>query len=210
MNVRSRSRFGGWQQARPLGFTLVEILTVMTIVLIILALVVPAVHSALEGSRITQALIMVQSSLSEARQQTTSLDRAVEVRFCRSTVAGAKYTTIQKFQLNLSGTMSPTGSVRQLPVGMCVSSISQYSSLMTSATNDKTPASNEPGIAGMGHAYTYREVRFLPSTGTDLAPSSLWFVTIMSQINDSKGVLPSNYATVQIDPVDGMCTVQRP
>src|SRR4051812_5888291 len=65
--------------ARSEGFTLIEMLTVMAIVTVLIALVVPAVAPLLRSSNMNSAASMLSDEMNLARQMALSQNRDIEV-----------------------------------------------------------------------------------------------------------------------------------
>ena len=63
------------------GFSLVELLTVMCIIIIITAVAIPAFNSITSGSNLNRAGQLISDQISLARQEATSKNRDVQVVF---------------------------------------------------------------------------------------------------------------------------------
>ena len=64
-----------------MGFTLVELLVVVTIIVILASMLGPMLNSALRGTNLTQGADKVIGILSLARQTALTKNQTVEVRF---------------------------------------------------------------------------------------------------------------------------------
>jgi len=191
------------------GFSLLELLTVIALVGLLAVLSIPVTQSVLESYRVTQATDLVQGQLSEAKQVAVSLNRPVEVLFCRPLNSLPNtYRLVHSAIVEPGGTSKPLRRTLELPTGICISTKAEWSSLMTLPESAATAASvNLPKI---GTQYAYRKIRFYPSGATDLNPVSKWFFTLFNDRNEGQTSLPSNIAVVELDPVNGLTVVTRP
>ena len=195
------------------GFTLLELLLVVSIMMVLFTLLAPATRSVLDSFHVTQALNVVLGTLDEAKERAVSLNRPIEVWICRSTTASpSNYRVIQVISHEPSGILKPVGRPLELPQGTCITSGTTWSSLLS--LTDKIPGSvrNEPPVGSLKMNYVYKQLTFYPSGTTDLdsAATAPWFLTIMSERSEAQGVLAKNFATIQIDPVNGLTTARRP
>ena len=65
------------------GFTLIEVLVVLSIIAVIVAFTIPAMAPALKGSKLRQAADQLEALLAGAHQRAITENRPVEVRFFR-------------------------------------------------------------------------------------------------------------------------------
>lgn len=198
-------------QDQATGFTLIELLVVLAIVGLLAVLAMSAVQPMSESYGITNASLMIRDTLGNAKQLAMSDNQSVEVRFCRSTEAGtalSTYSWLQVCENQPDGTRKVASRPARLPTAICIASNSGLSSVMI--LPELTPASSDPGLSTIGKQYAYRKVTFLPSGATDLAPASIWFLTTVPQRSTAATILPRNYATIQIDPVNGLTVLYRP
>ncbi len=66
---------------RPRGFTLIEVLVVISIIVLLMSLAVPALVSVMQGNRLSTAGQNMVSRLSQAQQLASAQNLPVEVRF---------------------------------------------------------------------------------------------------------------------------------
>ena len=197
------------------GFTLVEMLVVMAVIVILIAAVVPAATGILRGNKVTQAIEAVESQFNLARQAAVAANRTVEIRLYQyidpsQNGSAATFNALQAFTLNGS-TLTPTENVQKLPSTVIMDSGATLSSLLN-------PTAQRPLVQGklplpdIGKNYTYIAFRFRPDGSTDLLPTTgPWFLTLHESLRGDKLTAPpSQFATVEIDPVSGELRLYRP
>ncbi len=204
------------------GFTLVEMLVVMTVVLILLGLAIPVVGPVVRGIQITQGGRLIEDQLELARQLALSKNRTVEVRLCRPTKG--KFTILQTLIVSPGGQKVPADKAIHLPDAVIMDGGAPLSSLLNQSGRAPTPAmGTDPAIGALGTAYDYVPFQFKPDGSTDLvqykpdtsggtsAATSLWFVTLHNSTDgDNRNSPPSNYYTLQVDAYDGHVAEFRP
>jgi len=191
------------------GFTLIELLTVLAIISILSVLVFTAVQPISDAYGVTNAGLAVRDALDEAKQISMSDNLSVQVRFCRSTQASPSvYSWVLICEVEPDGSLQVVDHALHLSSAVCAASSSTLSSLMSNTEIAALPT--DPGITTMGQQYAYRKLTYYPSGATDLTPSSIWFVTMVPQRLNATTTLPTNYATIQIDPVNGLTELYRP
>jgi len=187
------------------GFSLIELLVVVAIVVILAAVTVPATSSALRGASLNQAGQLVSDQLSVARQEAVSKSQDVEVRFYRMTnglVSGWKGLRIVRIEQTPTGPVTnPVGRFVSLPDSVMISESSSLSPLMMNATAQ----SENMGSRGQ---LSYRAFRFRPNGGLEVGVGSNNFVTLVNM--QDIGASPANFYTIQINPLSGKATVYRP
>ena len=220
------------RDARASGFTLVELLTVMAIIGLIAAFVVPSASSILKGSQLTQSTQIVTDQLGLARQRALSRNRSVEVRFYKygdpeipgQTASNGNYRAFQTFEVidpspaNLSGTTVAFGKVQHLQSSIIIDAgtpdLATLSSIFNQTNRKPLSVSTTSSTLPFPHAgntYEYTYFRFRPDGSTDLLPTGKWYLTLHS-INDGDKLTtpPRNFVTLQLDPVDGSIRTFRP
>ncbi|MEE2724274.1 MAG: prepilin-type N-terminal cleavage/methylation domain-containing protein, partial [Verrucomicrobiota bacterium] len=70
-------------QFRIKGFTLIEVLVVLSIIAVIVAFTIPAMAPALKGSKLRQSADQLEALLARAHQKAITENSPVEVRFFR-------------------------------------------------------------------------------------------------------------------------------
>ena len=201
------------------GFSLLELLTVLAIMGIVMAIIVPAVGNILRSSGLSQAGDQLVSTLSYARQTAIARNRAVEVRFYNyadAASSGGRFRAIQSFLIEsgTSGTSStPIGRKQTFPATVYISSAKELSSLMDPSLNNQVSGTDlgQP-IPQVGLAYTAVRFRFRPDGSTDLTSfTNKAFVTFTpASYPDNATTPPPNFVTVLLQPNTGKIKLLRP
>jgi uncharacterized protein (TIGR02596 family) len=207
------------RKAHRRGFSLIELLTVVVILLITLSLTVPAISDILKASSLTNAGEQVISTLNIARQTAIALNRTVEVRIYRYELPGettpGRFRGIQAFVLEQSenGDSSiPIGRKAALPSRICITANPSLSSLLDPATTSQSTG-NELSfpISPSGLDYEAAKFRFFPDGSTNLPNTHPHFLTLVHEnTTDSISNPPENFATILIDRTTGKIQLHRP
>lgn len=220
---------GGIPSARN-GFTLLELLAVICLIVVIVAFTVPAISPMLKGSQLTQGSLMISEQLHMARQIALSKNRAVEVRFYQFGNAGSPgeqanspatghYRAIQLFEVQESGAFTAQGKAVRVPDSIIIDGGATLSSLIGGAGAESNPALTTGGglnvpLPRVGTQYNCVSFRFLPGGTTDLpkTPGCAWFLTLHAlNLGDNLAPAPPpNFFTIQIDPFNGHIKNFRP
>jgi uncharacterized protein (TIGR02596 family) len=206
------------------GFTLIELMTVLTIMAILLTLVGPSLIQSLQDTSLGRAAALIQNNLKAAHQYALSLQNPVYVRFYSyidPTIPNStqQYRAIQLIE-SVPQPANPSSStlvfltpITTLPAPNIIIpnglGSTGYSTLLTltSATYSSRTPTTTPPIPGVS-AYTYVQFLFLPNGQTNLSPpTSLWYVTVASS---TQATTPVNFYTIQVDPLSGKITFFRP
>ena len=201
------------------AFTLVEMLTVIAIIIVLVGLLAPAASTILRGNQLTQASDMLVSSLTLARQTAISNNCPVEIRFYQygdpsnpgeqaAVASSGKYRALQLFKIDDAGTATALGKVTQLPNSILIDLNTTLSTLLGSPQSNPTVS-----IPRVGTSYNWCSFRFRPDGSTNLSPTTptYWSLTLHNIVDgDNRTTPPSNYATIQVDPVGGAVTSYRP
>lgn len=205
------------------AFTLLEMLVVMAIIVILIALVSPAVSTIARGSQLTQSSDKLVAILTLAQQAATARNQSVEVRFFQygdlsvpgesaTNAASGKFRALQLYLINDNGTATPFDRVETFSGGIIADSGTNISTLLTS-TQRKTWTVTDPQVPlpRAGNFYNCYAFRYRPDGSTSLLATDNWFITLHSIIDgDARTAPPSNYATIQVDPIGGAISVYRP
>lgn len=195
------------------GFTLVELLAVMLVLVLLLALAAPALLGSMSASRLATAGDLLLNKLSEAQQLAIASDSEVEVRFYEQPDAqGADATPrLRSFQLltlatggdsKVQARFQPASPVTRFGEGIVGSSKNKITSLMDLGFKTDATVASSPG--------RHLSVRFLSDGSTDLAPGSRWFLTLVDAGTEARDGVPPNYYTIQIDAITGRVRSFRP
>ena len=208
-------------------------LAVLAIIGILIALLAPAISTIVRGPLLTQSSDLIVSVLNLGQQTATSRNQSVEVRFYQyadpavqgesvNNASSGKYRALQLFLVNADGTVMPFNSVQTLPTGIIADAgtgtAATLSSLLAS-TQAKVWNTNDPktSLPRAGTVYNCCVFQFRSDGSTNLPPipptplPPNWFITLHNIIDgDSRTTPPVNFATIQLDPINGASTVYRP
>jgi uncharacterized protein (TIGR02596 family) len=215
------------------GFSLIELLAVMSIIAIIAAATLPAVTGVMKGSTISEAGLIVADKLKEGAEQSLALHSVVEVRFYSypdaSVKGGTAFQALQIYKVsfnpdstdaNNQTTYTPLGPVVTLPKPAIMltgqaGNGNDYSSLLDLGTSASLSSGTEPlpALPILGSNYTYLRFAFHPNGTTDLPPGNpgaatppLYYVTVAPPEPSP----PQDFYTIAVDPVSGKVTTYRP
>lgn len=210
------------------GFTLIEMLVVITLIALIAGVAVPSVNSILRGSKLTQSAQLVIDQFALARQTALTKNRSVEVRIYRygdpetpgedkNIASSGRYRAIQLFEIADSGTATAMGNLVRLSSSMMFDSGATLSTLIGSAASSPTvptlttSGSQTVSVSTMGTNYDSVSFRFNADGSTNLPAASLWFLTLHSlNDKDAQAKPPANFFTLQIEPTNGHIKNFRP
>ncbi|XHR28894.1 MAG: Verru_Chthon cassette protein D [Chthoniobacteraceae bacterium] len=217
------------------GFTLLELLLVMAIVVAVMSTAAPAVRGTLDGVNLTGAEELVEGQLSLARQIAMSRNLPVEVRFYQD-------TSISSNPWRIVGMVIPAISTGQskdewvaapamLPGTVIVDTTAgkDFSTVLTNISAD-VPTSANPDPVGPWKSQesnsapyrvrgkSYIAFRFQPNGSTNLPASAdassnqAWSISLKNlKDRSTNGVTPAaNYIAVVIDPLTGRTLSYRP
>lgn len=215
----------GLIQKEP-GFSLIETIAVVAIMGVIIALATPGFLGITRSFTLTTAGQDVRNIIAIARQEATSRNRPVEVRFCR--LKGD--TPLQHVQIvgyETDGTVRILSHPVKLPQGLYIDTASQFSKDVKLSTLFDRPNAAQ-GAKGNSFAGNANSLLTLPGAGSsyevfsffilpDGSSSLEWNVTPFPCVtirndpfNPGVSSVPQNYATIQIDPVNCRTTLLRP
>jgi uncharacterized protein (TIGR02596 family) len=204
------------------GFTLVELITVLAILVLLAALSVPAVVSLQQSDNLSSAGQIVASQINLARQLAATTNRSVQVRLIQvPSLAPNGYCAIQIWNANLTGatgsgsTIAPTigwTAVSRLAF-LPQTAIAAYSSSanlseLLSAANIVTGQMPTGGATSNANYYAF-QISPAGLVTPSLAISSS-YLSIVPARNGSGASIPANYVSIQIDPQTATALVYRP
>jgi len=163
------------------GFSLIEMLVVVSIVVMLLALATPALTRTLQASRLSAAGEAMMGSIAEAQQTALTANTPVDMRFfsfIEDLDQAPVYHSYQLFKITQStqggggnSTVTekvvPVGNLIRLPEGVIIPTDSALSGAFSSSTGgastgiQDTKENSQVGYSGVSGA-TYNALRFMP------------------------------------------------
>lgn len=223
--------FQGDRFGRKGGFSLIEMLIVMSVLGVLMALAAPNLFTLMQASGLTSDGEFIRNKLTQAQQLALSKNADVEVRFFKMADASAaefdeKYRGVQFFQFNERGKLEPVSRFFRIKPPVVVSE--ELSTLLTPNQGNSedqeygfiSPSTGVGEVPSTGFGTSqqsgveYTAFRFRPDGSTDLpgrarGGSDTWYLTLVKGENEAGGV-PDNYFTIQVDPFNGKVAVFRP
>ncbi|MDF1811199.1 MAG: Verru_Chthon cassette protein D [Verrucomicrobiales bacterium] len=206
------------------AFSLLELLTVLTIVSIVLAFSIAAVPKLSITYSLTHTGDQITDFLTNARQQAVAKNRSVEVRFYNlkeETDDDLIVTLVQSVQHidngNYVENSAHIGELEvedektvYLPSGIGISRNPVYTSFFRTGRTTKGLIRGKAANSLPDHPdATFTGFRFNPDGSTEL-PAGKWFLTIIPEVASRRDEPPPNFYTIQIDPAVGRVRVFRP
>lgn len=202
------------------AFTLVELLVVIGLIVLIVAISVPAFGTFARSAGLSSSANKLLDHLSLARQTAISQNRAVEFRLYNVPESKTSNTLYyQAFRLlSLTGTTAnDLVKVQYLDSGVIINDSPTLSSLIGEAgTNGTTsPTRSTSPLPGNREEFNYVAFQFRPNGSTDLPSeqANSWFLTLHAKNAKTDGPaagLPKNFITIQLDPSTGRAKILRP
>ncbi len=218
MVMRSKTAGTPPSHGAPRGFTLIEMLVVLSIVGLLLAISVPSTLSIANGLELSQTAATVAGKLQSARHHALASNHPVEVRFYQLSgdLPGgqSRLGALRTFAQEQDGTLRPLEALFWLPESVAATD-DPVLSPMLDISNTGLHTGVEPQIpTGSGREdVEYIAFRFRPDGSTDLPDGSTqkyYFTLVQIQDLETSAAALSNFATIQVDPVNGNVRVLRP
>ncbi|MFT5465334.1 MAG: hypothetical protein ACI8UO_000428 [Verrucomicrobiales bacterium] len=214
-NDRNRRR------SRQGGFSLAEMMVVITIIAFLLALSAPNIMSLLRGSELATQGELFKNQLSQGQQIALSTNADVEIRFFKfadkdDAQVKAVYQAYQFYQYNDDGLLTERSELFRLNAPVIFHDNPKFTNLFRtqsvdegveeSGTVDQAPKKFGSGVSSA----TYRSFRFRPDGSTDLPKGEkIYFVTLVQE-QGANQTDPKNFYCIQIDPYNGSLREYRP
>jgi uncharacterized protein (TIGR02596 family) len=207
----SHARFqnhGNFLRIPPRAFSLIELLVIIGIIALLSVFAVPTLNSVLQGGQLSQATTQVIATLSHAMQRATSDNQAVDVRLIAGS-GGGKYRYLQLLVRQPDGTFRPLDRLVKLPDTAQIATNPALTSFFNRPV--QTAGTNDPTLPDLGAGYRFVEFQIRPNRRLSLDIEKKWFITVFAEREDpALSSPPANFATIQIDPVNGGITFFRP
>jgi len=199
-----------------MAFTLLELLLVVVLISVLLGVVAPGVHGAIQAGRLRDAATVVYNRLTEARQLAVSLGTQTEVRiYLMPELSGngtrmvLRKIQVLALQLGSGGVDDASGSPEFTPLSSPDSwseniVISDDADWTSFRTLDYQHADHPGG------RQTYLSFRIHPDGSTTLPLGEKWFLTLIERRYLSASALPKNFITLQVDPSSGRVKMFQP
>jgi uncharacterized protein (TIGR02596 family) len=185
----------GFGRRSPWAFALIELLVVISIILSLMVLIVPAVNGIGGAYAITRQGETLNDQFVQARQIATSRNRDIEMRFYFETPAPNKTTWgVQLWELNSAG-QSPVPCGKMMKFSEAILMNLELSPLLKSQT--------------LPSGQAWYALRFRANGRI----AGQWdnknnYLTIQHRTADA--LKPANYFTLQINPITGSVSTYRP
>ena len=203
LSLRHSASRSGFHRKLGKGFTLIEMLVVVAIVLILLGIAARGIGSYQRGLVITEAASSVHDLLTLGRLEAVARNRLVEARFIRRE-GDASFRYVALVLHESDGSLSLLSRVLEMPQAVVFANAPLLSPLL----NNLVDGNEIVPIPVIG-AHTYRSFRYRPDGSTDLPASPPpGQVTI---IFDQQTANPAaNFAAIQVQAMTGKVTTHRP
>ncbi|MCB1062210.1 MAG: Verru_Chthon cassette protein D [Verrucomicrobiae bacterium] len=209
------------------GFSLIEMLIVLTVLGILFALAAPNLFTLMQASTLSSEGNLVRNKLTQAQQLALSKNTDVEVRFFKMADPSAaeleeEFRGFQFFLFNEEGDLLPASKFFRIKPPVVISE--NFSTLLNPGSNSDSEGkeygflSPSEGTAEIPVGDTlepvdYVSFRFRPDGSTDLpgrtSKDDTWYLSLLQGTNTSDG-LPANHYIVQVDSYNGKIGVFRP
>ena len=205
------------------AFSLLELLAVISVIILISAIAVPAFNGMSEGVHLDSGAQLIRTQLNLARQTAMLRNYPVEVRFyllgTESRPNQLEFRAIQLWKvLSEEATVSNnqgSATEKHLPIDR-----KHYLPGQAVIGGNQNGAEFSPSLTGAsihsgtesdsGQSIPYHSFRFRSNGSTDLDAGSDQFLTLWLERDAVASVPPANFASVVIDPINGRTRILRP
>jgi len=205
------------------GFSLLELLTVVAIIVMLLGLAVPAIAPILRASSLNSGSSMIMDEFNYIRQLALTKNRDVEIRFyhmgTQTEPTQLEYRAFRSFLIKggAAADAEALSPVKYLPKAVILSADPKFSSLLDYTNPVRSCLTHGQEILPRTSTpVSYVSFLFRATGGTNLSPINPplgnWFLTLhleKAAVNTNTGI-PDNYINVQLDPVTGRVRMHRP
>jgi uncharacterized protein (TIGR02596 family) len=218
MNTTNTSPFAATARLARHAFTLIEMITVITIVAALMVIATPYLVGTIQANRLTSAGESLMFRIARLQQIVATTGKSAELRFYKFEHEGVM--GYHAYQLYAHSEATGELTALENPVYLKGDNIGfvegTLSPLLDPAAHGTTtgawprPAEDEP-FKSM--AAEYVRVAFYPDGSTSLTvPLRTSYLTLAgdNDITEGASAAPSNYYTIQLDPVTGRAKSYRP
>ena len=192
------------------GFSLVELLVVMSIMVVLGAMVVPAAGGLMQGYQLTAAANNVTATLMLARETALIKGAPVEVRFYKLPGHGAAGGSPEVFRAMQCFVEENTATSTPLTKPIFFAQPVQVLDDAARSTLLSLPASGpDVNLGGYAKNYQYVSFRFKPNGQSDLAETANCLTLVLQQ-DAAADTTPANFRTIQIASPSGRVQTYQP
>ncbi|HSI61882.1 MAG TPA: Verru_Chthon cassette protein D [Candidatus Saccharimonadia bacterium] len=207
------------------GFTLVEMVIVVTIMMILVTLAVSTMGGMMETLRMKESVSAIRNSMEHARQLAIASDRNVVFRIYRlSDDMGAhawrgfeygveEWVTdpndpeyVDPSSPGFRTTFVSAAPMERLSGGLVFHPAAVFSVLIDSAQAGLEKGEDK-GTDGAPRSYT--SFKFTPEGRCNLPGTNAWTLTIVPEKSAAESTLPPDYTALQLDPSTARARVYR-
>ncbi|NRB74671.1 MAG: Verru_Chthon cassette protein D [Verrucomicrobiales bacterium] len=223
---------------RSRGFSLIEMMVVLTVVAILMAFAAPNLFSLISSSTLTGEGTVIQNQMTLAQQTAISKSADVEVRFFKfaddaSAQLDEAFRAFQLYQYQPDGDMVPISEFFRIRPPVAIHE--NLSTLVQASTGGSAeerqlgfsspryesgdPDNPVPIKRSGTEVAPYVAFRFRPDGSTDLpyraqgsggGRNDTWYLTLVQGEGALQSDAPDNYMCLQVNPYNGKINVFRP
>jgi len=187
---------------RPCGFSMVELLIVMGILMLLVAVSIPALSGMKRSSDMQVGASRLIEQFQLARQLARVKNRPVQVRiFPDDKAQSDKNASIQLYIARDDGEYEAAERKIVLPNGVGFSTSGGFSDLLTDYSQKTNDSKN-----GDFYIFSFRAGGH-PNVSTTNKPP---VITLMPRADVAAAQLPPNFVTLQVEPQTGRSRIYRP
>lgn len=194
------------------AFSLVELLVVIAVIVVLMALSIPALSPATRGVEISQSGGILGGELQAARLEAISQNRPVEVRFYQD--KAGDYHRVGFLLKRDDGATTAFRNEYELPQTLMIAphTISDSLSPLLDESASEEGVLSDIELRPNGKQYSYTGFQFRPNGSTNLDANIDWFLTIIDRNHRDKkpGAGLDNFTAIQIEPLNGKVRVYQP
>lgn len=230
---RQHYPISSFASATEKGFSLIELIAVIGVIVMLCALTLGALGTVSDSYQLSTATQGVSSILNRARQLAMSQNAYVQVRLYEEKKPGDSrfpnyvaiatfladspyYGTESEYSTYMSqGKFKPEGPLYAMPQAVAILKSSENSKLLDEIAKDQLRIGKDTSGRMTGHSWV--AFYFDPKGGIDVPdvngvplPADQCFMTVCLPKQYKDPQLPSNFAVLLFDPVNGRMQITRP